>query len=144
MSAEGPDAAAVAAMAALAAEALGPAAHGWGAADLAAMVAAPGAGLARDDHGFALWRVLGDEAELLLIAVAAARRRQGHGAALLARAEAGARAAGARRMILEVAEDNAAAGALYHRAGYAVIGVRPGYYTRPGGAVAARVLARPI
>ena len=44
-------------------------------------------------------------------------------------------------MFLEVAEDNIAALALYHRAGFAAVGRRRGYYHRAGAApVDAQVL----
>jgi ribosomal-protein-alanine N-acetyltransferase len=83
--------------------------------------------------GFALYRAVADEAELLTLAVAPERRRRGLGAGLLAACEAGARAAGATRMFLEVAAGNAAARALYDRAGFRQCGRRPGYYRRPDG-----------
>jgi [ribosomal protein S18]-alanine N-acetyltransferase len=47
---------------------------------------------------------------------------------LLEAAEARAAAAGALEMFLEVAEENAAARALYGRGGYVVVGCRRGYY----------------
>jgi ribosomal-protein-alanine N-acetyltransferase len=46
---------------------------------------------------------------------------------------AGAAAQGATRLFLEVADDNAAALALYARAGFSEAGRRPGYYARPDG-----------
>ena len=77
--------------------------------------------------GFALARVILDEAELLLIAVRPGRRREGIGAALLARTFALARTRGASRLHLEVRSGNEAA-ALYRRAGFSQIGRRPAYY----------------
>lgn len=79
-------------------------------------------------QGFAVWRDLGEEAELLTIGVAAAARRKGLGAALLAAVVVAARAAGANRLFLEVGADNAAARALYARAGFSQLGVRKAYY----------------
>lgn len=78
--------------------------------------------------GFALVQVAADEAELLAIGVAATRRREGIGRALLAAACAHAKAAGAAALFLDVRADNNAAHALYERAGFAVVGRRPGYY----------------
>jgi ribosomal-protein-alanine N-acetyltransferase len=77
--------------------------------------------------------VAGGEAELLTLAVDPPRQGRGTGGRLVARflAEAGRR--GAARAFLEVAEDNAAARALYARAGFAVAGRRPGYYRHPDG-----------
>jgi ribosomal-protein-alanine N-acetyltransferase len=64
------------------------------------------------------------------------------GADLLAQGLVLAVAGGAERMFLEVAEDNAAARALYARAGFAEAGRRRGYYARPDGPAAdALVLA---
>ena len=63
-------------------------------------------------------RRLSHRAWLYSIAVAHHARGQGLGGRLLADAEAGAAAAGRRGMRLEVRQDNAAAIALYERAGY--------------------------
>jgi ribosomal-protein-alanine N-acetyltransferase len=84
--------------------------------------------------GFALGRVVADEAELLTIAVEPALRRQGIGAALVAAVEATSRLRRARRIYLEVAEDNAGALALYRRSGFVETGRRRGYY-RPADAL---------
>ena len=67
-------------------------------------------------------------ARLYSIAVDPLQRGHGLGAALLADAEQQARAAGCTALHLEVRCDNAAAIALYRRAGYRERGVRPGYY----------------
>jgi ribosomal-protein-alanine N-acetyltransferase len=78
--------------------------------------------------GFILSRLVDGEAEILSIAVAAARRGRGIARALLdfhLRRLAGL---GARAVFLEVDEDNAAARRLYARAGFREVGRRPGYY----------------
>jgi len=49
---------------------------------------------------------------------------------------AAAAAGGAKAVFLEVAADNAAALALYQEAGFETVGVRRGYYPRPGGGAA--------
>ena len=67
-------------------------------------------------------------ARLYSIAVAAAYRRLGHGAALLAAAEQVAAARGANAMTLEVRADAPTAQRLYETHGYAVIGERRRYY----------------
>lgn len=84
--------------------------------------------------GFTLSRMTVDEAELLLLAVDPAARRQGIGAALIARAATVASARGARRLLLEMRADNPAL-TLYERAGFAAIGRRQGYYRGAGGQV---------
>jgi ribosomal-protein-alanine N-acetyltransferase len=78
--------------------------------------------------GFVLARALAGEAEILSVAVAEAGRRRGVGAALLRKALAAALAAGAEDIHLEVSVRNAAAIALYERAGFAQSGVRARYY----------------
>jgi ribosomal protein S18 acetylase RimI-like enzyme len=67
-------------------------------------------------------------ARLYSIATAPAARGRGIGAGLLAAAEHAARERGARALRLEVRQDNAAAIALYERAGYRRIGRYAGYY----------------
>ena len=100
----------------------------WTAEEIAAVLAGPGAlGIVRA-QGFAIGRAAAGEAELLTLAVDPARRREGLGAALLAGFEACAARDGAREAALEVAEGNAAARALYARAGWREAGRRPGYY----------------
>jgi ribosomal-protein-alanine N-acetyltransferase len=81
--------------------------------------------------GFALFRVVAGEAEILTLAVLPEARRGGIGTDLLAACEDGARGAGAARLFLEVADGNIAARALYDRAGYRECGRRKGYYRRP-------------
>ncbi|HLK24613.1 MAG TPA: GNAT family N-acetyltransferase [Caulobacteraceae bacterium] len=121
----------------------------WSAADIAALLASPGVfGLivrhGAEVAGFALGRAVAGEAELLTLAVAPSRRRQGLGAALVEAVAARAVAAGAMRLFLEVAADNAAALALYEGAGFAPVGRREAYYRRADGAAHALVLARDL
>lgn len=95
-----------------------------------------------EGDGFILIRVVADEAEILTLAVRPAARRRGLGARLTAGAAARARALGATRLFLEVAEDNAAARGLYAALGFEAAGRRRGYYARKGGpAVDALILA---
>jgi ribosomal-protein-alanine N-acetyltransferase len=84
--------------------------------------------------GFVLMRVVADEAEVLTLAVRPDARERGLGGRLLAEGVARAEVLGAGRVFLEVAEDNAAALALYRRSGFAEAGRRRGYYARPDGA----------
>jgi tRNA threonylcarbamoyl adenosine modification protein YeaZ/ribosomal-protein-alanine acetyltransferase len=105
----------------------------WNEAQLAAELAQPGTVglLATSDGaalGYALWRVVLDEAELLRLAVVPASRRRGIGAALLARGDDLLRRRGAAAVFLEVRSDNTTAIALYERAGWIRSGTRPGYY----------------
>ncbi len=116
----------------------------WDAAQLAALLATPGCQglqLVRGEAatGFLLWRQVADEAEILTLAVAAAWRRRGLGATLLEALLARLLAAGARRLFLEVAADNAAALALYRGAGFRPVGRRPAYYRDGGDALVLRL-----
>ncbi len=80
--------------------------------------------------GFLLAQCAAGESEIINLVVAPAARRQGIGGALLAGAMARARGMAAQIMFLEVADDNAAARALYDRQGFAQVGIRPDYYRR--------------
>ncbi len=83
--------------------------------------------------GFVAFRVVEDDAEILVVAVAPTDQRRGIGTQLVAAAEDRARELGAERMFLEVAETNHPARALYLGAGYAEMGRRKHYYRRPNG-----------
>lgn len=75
--------------------------------------------------GFCEWRQTApDEAEILNLTVDPAYRRRGVASALLAALIEAAKGS----IFLEVAEDNAAALALYHRFGWEPVAVRKGYY----------------
>ena len=121
-----------------------PGARGWSSTEIAALLTAPGGFAVCEPTGFALGRAIAGEAELLTVAVDRAAQRRGTGQALLAAFEAQARARGAERGFLEVAADNTAAIALYRGAGWAETGRRRGYYARPGGAVDALTMAKPL
>lgn len=101
--------------------------------------------LVEGDAAFLLGRAVAGEAELLTLAVAPESRRLGLGRKLLARFLYQARLRGAASAFLEVAEDNAAARALYAAQGFAELGRRPAYYARPDGTrIAAIVMQRAL
>jgi ribosomal-protein-alanine N-acetyltransferase len=117
------------AMAAIHAAAFPPAER-WGADALALQLSLPGAfGWIADQDGFILARVAADEAEILTLAVHPNRRRAGLGAALLEAALRKAADCGAIAMLLEVAEPNEAAHALYTQFGFTEVGRRKRYYS---------------
>lgn len=98
-----------------------------------------------ETDGFAIVRVVLDEAELLTLAVAPEARRRGIGRRLLKLAVATARRQGARRILLEVAADNTAALALYDRIGFREVARRHGYYARTDASpIDALVLSLPL
>jgi [ribosomal protein S18]-alanine N-acetyltransferase len=83
--------------------------------------------------GFALLRISGEEAELLSLDVLPEARRQGLGSDILREALQQAQARGAREVYLEVDTENAAARALYDRAGFVTRGQRKRYYRKADG-----------
>lgn len=125
----------------------------WSAAEIAKLMENPAVFVivsrtAQTRHGFAMaWAAAGD-AELLTVAVVPESRRRGVGASLVTSAGVAALVRGAASMHLEVAEDNAAARALYAKLGYQEAGRRRAYYAASDGRVDAivmrRTLPRPI
>jgi ribosomal-protein-alanine N-acetyltransferase len=113
-----------------------PSASAWSAEWVARVLSLPGAaavlalapGAEGGPVGFALCLPAGEAFDLLAVGVLPAHRRAGIARGLLARCEETARAAGARRLMLEVAEDNAPARAFYAGAGFAEAGRRRAYY----------------
>lgn len=93
--------------------------------------------------GFILSRIVQDEAEILSIAVASARRGRGLARQLLDINLRRLAALGARSVFLEVGEDNISARRLYRRAGFQEVGRRERYYAPEHGA-AALVLRRDL
>ena len=86
------------------------------------------------DHGIAGYIAaieLGDDAELLNVAVEPGSRRRGIAALLLDSVVAELRAKGLKALYLEVRESNLAALALYKSRGFRQLGVRRNYYRRP-------------
>lgn len=106
----------------------------WSAGAFTELLAMPGAQgwiARRDDRpcGFALARSGGGECEIITIGVDPDHRHGGIAAQLLACVLEAALAA-QTPVILEVAEDNTAARALYARAGFVEVGRRRNYYRR--------------
>lgn len=114
----------------------------WGADAIALQLALPGVFGWLDPHGgMILARVAADEAEVLTLAVIPKVRRQGIGTRLLDAAMRLARSRGARTAFLEVSVSNAAAVAVYSRAGFTPVGRRLRYYADGSDAL---VLRRPL
>ena len=94
--------------------------------------------------GFALYRTISDEAELLLLAVSPEFRRRGIGKMLLDQFLDHARDRGVSRVHLEVREGNPAV-IMYRSAGFSLAGRRPKYYHgRFGGEYDALTLSRDV
>ncbi len=105
----------------------------WDAAAFESLVGQPGDFAIEAKQGFNQIRSVADEAAILTLAVDPAARRQGLGARLVRDGAATAASRGAARLFLEVADDNAAALALYAGAGFIEAGRRTGYYARADG-----------
>jgi ribosomal-protein-alanine N-acetyltransferase len=88
--------------------------------------------------GFAMWRRLGEEGEILSLGVLPSRQREGAADALLARVIADAERIGVAALFLEVDAGNAAARALYEKHGFARVGERRGYYRNGADALVLR------
>jgi len=100
-------------------------------------VVADGLFAGEQPFGFALSRVVLDEAEILTVAIAPDARGRGSSKPLLASHLDALARAGTRLVHLEVEEENAPALALYRRLGFRPVGRREGYYRRPDGSSAA-------
>jgi len=109
----------------------------WTASQCAGLLPLPGVWLTLahergEPVGFALSRLVADEAELLLLAVRRPSQGQGTGRALLADFVARAARRGAVLLHLEVRDGNPAM-MLYERSGFAAVGRRRDYYRGLGG-----------
>jgi ribosomal-protein-alanine N-acetyltransferase len=107
----------------------------WTAAQCAGLLPMPGVWLtlARDDSGaigFSLARIVGGEAELLLLAVRKPAQRRGVGKLLLENFINETKALGADRLHLEVRDGNHAV-RLYEEYGFVLVGRRRNYYSGP-------------
>lgn len=110
--------------------------QGWNEKSLQDLAATSGtevlaAYLQNEIAGFAVVRVVLDEAEILAIAVARFRQKQGVGTALMEMAGVKTSARGANRISLEVSTDNVTARAFYEKFGFRQVGFRKAYYQFP-------------
>lgn len=100
----------------------------WSADEIDSLSKAKGSVLVARTEGFALVRVVADEAELLTLAVLPVHQGQGLGRALLAQACRAATGQGATTLFLEVSARNTAALLLYSSAGFQRMGHRRAYF----------------
>ena len=116
----------------------------WTVQEFATFLASPQVLLVAAPQGFALGRVVSDEAELLTIAVDPAARRRGTGRALLSDLMTQATTRGAREMFLEVSRENDSAIALYRTMDFAEAGLRKAYYSDAGRPIDALIMRREL
>ena len=118
--------------------------RGWSAQEITDLLSNQHTDALIRPHGFAIFRSLAGESELLTIAVDPGQQRQGIGRDLMhlwleqitGRADTA---------FLEVAADNQAARALYDSLGFCISGTRHGYYARAtGGPVDALLMRRDV
>ncbi|MEE8294313.1 MAG: ribosomal protein S18-alanine N-acetyltransferase [Sphingomonadales bacterium] len=83
--------------------------------------------------GYVLFRDLGQEAEILSLAVEKIHKKQGFGKKLIQKMITSLKKRGCQAIFLEVGEKNQAARALYRSFGARQIGSRKAYYTSPNG-----------
>ncbi len=117
--------------------------HGWSVQEFENLIAAPTsisdgsfAAANNDLLAFVVSRLVADEAEILTIATARSARRKGIAGSLLETHVQTLARAGARKLLLEVADDNHAALALYRKFDFRPVGSRPAYYRRENGQTA--------
>ena len=79
-------------------------------------------------NGFAVWRTVADEAEIITIGVAPEARRNGIASAMLTIIEKNIKNQNVKKIFLEVASTNIAGKNLYKNNGYKTVGIRPKYY----------------
>ena len=112
---------------------------------LLAMPGAAGRFIHKSDSppvGLLLWRVAANEAEILTFMVVPDCRGQGAGQFLMKEFLSEIRAAGVRKVILEVATENRDAIALYRKLGFEDAGRRPSYYRSGSEAADALILTK--
>ena len=117
----------------------------WEAGALARLIALTGsfgwiAWSDKSPAGFILVRDLGNECEILSVGVAPRWRRLGIAQDLLRAAIEETRRRARPSLVLEVATDNDAAGALYAGFGFVAVGRRARYYKRPDGRADALIM----
>ena len=99
----------------------------WSASDFANLKKS-GCEIIVSQNGFAVWRNVADEAEIITIGVAPDARRNGIASAMLVIIEKNIKNQGVKKIFLEVASNNIAGKKLYENNGYKVVGTRPKYY----------------
>lgn len=107
-------------------------AGGWDAPAFAGLLGVHGtlAFIAPEHAGFGILRLLGNEAEIITLAVLPSCRRSGIGRAIALSMLQYAKAQGVTSVFLEVRESNQAARVLYQEAGFSMISRRKQYYAK--------------
>lgn len=122
--------------------------RGWSSSEITALVEIQTTRLLveQDDRhqpiGFLLASVVGDEAEILSIAVDPCQQRRGAASKLITSLEQGDVGVCIKRIILEVAENNRNAIFLYETLRFRKVGIRRNYYLIGGTRIDARLMEK--
>jgi len=114
----------------------------WSADEFGGLLSDKNCVVLNDTSGFAIARVVLDEAELLTICIAPESQNQGHGARLLKALHKLIVAKGVQSVFLEVAQNNHPARRLYASSGYIDAGIRRDYYQFSGKAAVHALVLR--
>jgi len=117
-------------------------ARGWSAHELDSLLQRDSTFLLKTQQGFLLADLIGDEAEILTIAVAPNYQGQKIGRALMSKLDETCRYRNVNKCILEVAKDNSAAKNLYFAFNYHEIAIREGYFKRDNGEIDALIMIK--
>ncbi len=116
-----------------------PKGRSWSTAEFRKMQDNPYTYLTTEEHGFAIWRSIANEAELLTIAVHPSQQNRGFGNSLMQNWMAQA-AETANTAFLEVATNNASACKLYEKFGFLTVSLRKNYYPTEKGFIHAKLM----
>ncbi|MEC3860901.1 GNAT family N-acetyltransferase [Mesobacterium sp. TK19101] len=105
----------------------------WSAAAFEGLLRDPHVHLFESDAAFLLVRFVLDEAEILALATDPGHQRRGQASNLIRQLHDQAARAGIAQIFLEVAAPNTPAQAFYAHHGYALTGLRKGYFRQPDG-----------
>lgn len=119
-------------------------ARGWSRNEIADLLKHDTTFLVKGDGGFLIGETTTGEAEILTFAVHPDKQGQGLGRKLLENFMVECTYRKVNRSILEVAEDNAAAIALYSGYQFKTIGLRKNYFKRISGSVSALVMEKKL
>ncbi len=108
---------------------------GWNAGEFAAMFANGGilAFVAKGKAGFGVLRIIGNEAEIITLAVLPEHQKKHIGTQILSAMLKSAGELGVEEVFLEVREKNIPAINLYEKSGFAILAKRKGYYSNADG-----------
>jgi len=112
---------------------------GWPGGDFERYLNDPKIHISGNATCFAVFRMMGPEAEILTLATHPDAQGRGQATAMLRAALSSIKNEGVKEIFLEVSDKNRAAIALYQRAGFSAFSERPKYYTDGSSAICMKV-----